>query len=119
MAGFKNNLGEGDQPSPLKVKLVRDRIEQAFTRKLDKGDTLAPANTLAGKRMLLQQKLHEESAEIANNPDDPAEYADLLEVMLELAKTNGVSWNSIEKAVLQKREERGGFQRAMVLTRKL
>jgi len=112
MAGFKNQ-GEGDNPSPLKVKLVRDRIEQAHT------DTLAPANSLAGKRMLLQQKLHEESAEIADNPNDPSEYADLLEVMLELAKTNGISWDRIEKAVLQKREERGGFRRAMVLTRKL
>jgi predicted house-cleaning noncanonical NTP pyrophosphatase (MazG superfamily) len=119
MTAFKPTWGGGDKPSPVKVKLVRDHIERAFTRQLNEGDTLAPCNTLAGKRMLLQQKLHEESAEIADNPGDPAEYADLLEVMLELAKTNGVPWAEIEKAVLEKREERGGFRRGMVLTRNL
>ena len=119
MTGFKPTWGEGDKPSPVKVKLVRDNIERAFTRQLNEGDKLAPANTLDGKRMLLQQKLHEEAAEIANDPGDPFEYADLLEAMLELARTNGVAWADIEKAVLQKREERGGFRRAMVLTRRL
>lgn len=119
MSGSNPSWGGGDKPSPVKVKLVRDHIQRAFTRQLNEGDTLSPANTVFGKRVLLQQKLHEEAAEIADNPGDPAEYADLLEAMLELAKTNGVPWADIEKAVLQKREERGGFRRAMVLTRRL
>lgn len=111
-------LPERDTPSPVKVKLVRDKIDRVG-RALEPGEVLRPANSTSGKRMLLQAKLHEEAAEIAMDPADPAEYADLLEVLLELARTNGVAWADIEAALLRKREERGGFKRGLVLTRQL
>ncbi len=55
-------------------------------------------------------KLHEESEEIARDATEPAEYADLLEVMLELMRINDVSWHSVEDALRHKRAERGAFR---------
>lgn len=108
-----------EKPASVKVKLVRDRIDENCYCRNDPEVNLRPCNTIDGKRMLLQAKLHEEASEIAEDPRDPAEYADLLEVLLELARVNGVPWQAIEHSLLEKRRQRGGFRRGMVMTRKL
>lgn len=90
------------------VKLVRDRQEAL------KDGRNAPANSLPGRHMALCKKLFEEAAEIDRDPTDAAEYADLLEAMLELARLNGVRWSEIEAALLRKREEKGGFRLGLV-----
>lgn len=92
----------------MRVKIVRDRMV------IGKGGTLQPVNSKAGKMMGLLLKLHEEADEISRGAECPEEYADLLEVMLEIARMNDVSWADIEAALLRKREERGAFQRGMV-----
>ncbi len=64
--------------------------------------------------MALLLKLHEEASEIADAATDASEYADVLEVLLELAKINGVRWAAIEQALLCKRERLGGFHMAQI-----
>ena len=92
----------------MKAKLVRDKSGPV------KDGCCATANSLQGKHMALLLKLHEEASEIADAATDPNEYADVLEVLLELAKINEVSWDSIEEALLAKREKLGGFRMAQI-----
>lgn len=104
----------------MKVKLVRDNIAKiAPPDGTDiAGRTIRPANGLEGKHILLCAKLHEEAAEIVDDPKDPAEYADLLEVMEELARINGVSWRKILSVKKKKHAERGGFRKGLVMVKK-
>lgn len=73
-----------------------------------------PVNSRPGKQLALLLKLHEEAEEIGRHATDPAEYADLLEVMLELMRVNNVSWAQVEEALLAKRERLGGFRMGMI-----
>ncbi len=100
----------------MRVKLVRDHCA-AVREAPDRDDqTIGAANSLAGKHMALLLKLHEEADEISRDAQNPVEYADLLEVMLELAKINGVAWDDIEVAMREKHRERGGFHQGMIWT---
>lgn len=103
----------GKERRPLFVKLIRDKLDGRA------GDTVRPANSRAGKLMGLYLKLHEEAGEIADSPGDPAEYADLLETLLETARENGVPWHEIERVFLLKHRERGGFRIGKVLAREM
>lgn len=94
----------------MKVKLIRDRLGE-------QRDDTRPANSREGRHLALCLKLHEEAGEIAECAVDPAEYADLLQVMLDLAELNGVPWADIEAAFRTKRIERGGFRRGMIMVR--
>lgn len=91
----------------MRVKLIRDRgpISVGEAR---------PANTLAGKHLALVAKLNEEVDEIARDATNVEEYADLLEALRELAFINGVMFEDIEAARVEKRERLGGFNRGMV-----
>lgn len=92
----------------MTVKLVRDgQVPHADGRS-------APANSWAGKQLALTAKMHEEVGEIADDPTNPYEYADLLEAMLEMAHSNNVPWGEIEAAVLHKRGLKGGFRKGMI-----
>lgn len=95
----------------MRVELVRDR--QGPVRE---GDEIQPANSRAGKLLALRAKLHEEVEEIARQPDDPLEYADMLELLLEHARECGVPWADIESAMSTKHRRKGGFRRGLVLT---
>lgn len=88
----------------MRVKLIRDKM------KISQGGRTAAVNSLPGKHIALIAKLHEEAEEIAKKATDPEEYADLLEVLLELAHINQVPWANIERAMLQKRQVLGGFR---------
>ena len=96
----------------MRVKLVRDLVECR-----DDSEEIRPANSRAGKTALLCLKLHEEAQEISDAPWDPVEYADLLEVMLELMRLNGVTPDALETAVLEKRSRLGAFRRGRTLVR--
>ncbi len=76
----------------MKVKLIRDKLPAR------EGALVRPANSIAGKQLALIAKIHEEAAEIAEDATNPEEYADLLTALLELARLNHVSWDSIEMA---------------------
>ncbi len=101
----------------MKVKLVRDRTPE-IPRPANATGTrkFRIARSRSEKTAHLCAKLHEEAAEVADAPGDVYEYADLLEVMLELAKMNGLSLRLIVKAMLSKRLKKGGFRKGLILT---
>ena len=88
----------------MQVKLVRDHCGAMLDGECQ------PASTEAEYHMALLLKLHEEAQEIADEPDDPEEYADLLEVLLALANLNDVSGDAILEALCAKRRAVGGFE---------
>lgn len=95
----------------MRVKLVRDKV----VTELKQGEELIPANTLPGKIALLLLKMHEEVQELAREPQDPQEYADVLEVLLEIARLQGVPWAAVEAAFEEKRKAVGAFRMGKVL----
>jgi len=96
----------------MRVKLVRDKVPLKDDR-----ETIQAANSPAGRVALLINKMHEEVGEIAMDPWDPEEYADLFEAVSELMRLNGVSMLEVENAVWAKRRAVGGFRQGMVLSR--
>jgi predicted house-cleaning noncanonical NTP pyrophosphatase (MazG superfamily) len=94
----------------MRVKMIRDNM--VFEQR--DGERVQFVNSLPGKQALLLLKLHEEADEISRDATDPVEYADLIEVMMELARINGVSWSVVEEARQKKFEERGGFRRGRI-----
>ena len=74
-----------------------------------------PVNSPAGRQLALIAKLHEEAEKIARDPRNPAEYTDILEVLIELVRLNRVPWSEIEDAFLRKREENGTFRMARIM----
>lgn len=94
----------------MKVKLIRDLM-----RPRDNDETVRPANSRGGKILGLCLKMHEEAQEIANDPTDIEEYADLLTVMLTLANMHGIQFPAIHRAMERKTEKFGAFDRSMIL----
>lgn len=92
----------------MRAKLIRDDMV------VSQGGEVRPANSLPGRQLALVCKMHEEAEEIAKDACDPAEYADLFEVMLELMRINEVPWAQVEAALLRKRAERGGFRKGRI-----
>lgn len=96
----------------MKVKMVRDKCgtgERPDGRRYVTHQVLGPI-----RRLLLVQKMHEEVQEIAEAPTDPFEYADVLELLMELAASVDLSWDDVERARRSKRKERGGFEYGLV-----
>jgi predicted house-cleaning noncanonical NTP pyrophosphatase (MazG superfamily) len=92
------------------VKLVRDKVGARH------GETVRPANSKEGRHALLLLKAHEEVQEVARAPEDPVEYGDVLEVLMQLAHENGVHWPTVLLEMERKRERLGGFERCLVLS---
>lgn len=94
-------------------KLVRDRIPEIIeqsgktctTRILSEEEYLA----------MLDEKLSEELAEYQQDKS-MEELADLLEVMMAVAKARGSSFEEVETIRRQKAEKRGGFEKRILLT---
>lgn len=84
-------------------KLVRDKVEP---RKGETEQRLHPSL----HRAALINKLHEEVEEVARDPKNIDEYADVLEALQTLAWLNGFSEFEIEEARIRKERERGGFE---------
>ena len=102
---------------PTFEKLVRDGIPRIIQ---EKGEE-AIIRFVEGKeyKELLQKKLQEEVREVigATTAESQAEeIADVLEVLMALARIDGVTMEAIEAIRLSKREKRGGFEEGAVLT---
>lgn len=98
-------------------KLVRDKIPEIIKR----NDGITPSTHIATGVELseaLDSKLDEEITEFRNAPDDQSaaeEIADVMEVLLALAKQKGYTPEQIEAIRLKKREKRGGFEKGIIL----
>ncbi len=65
--------------------------------------------------LLLIGKLHEEAEEIRENMTDISEYADALQVLMDLAKSNGVIWALVEEEAKAKARIAGRFTEPRIL----
>lgn len=99
------------------IKLIRDRIPEIAAAS---GQQLqvhtAGINEMA---VLLLEKLDEEvleASEAASDEEFLGELADVLEVLHAITRFNGWTLGDLEAARLRKRDERGGFDRRLVLT---
>ena len=108
-----------------KVKLLRDK--RGHTNSAEHADYLAHGGTPYETRhiygtatrpimsILLVGKLHEEAEEIRESLTDRNEYADALQVLMDLARINGVNWRDVESA----REDKLGYAGAFTQPRLL
>ncbi|TDC62167.1 hypothetical protein E1200_26730 [Actinomadura sp. GC306] len=102
-------VGEGRGRSE---KLVRDRIPEIVHASGRVPVTrVASPGEYAG---LLRTKLYEEAGEYTAS-GDPAELADLLEVIHALAALHGLTPDDLEEGRALKSAERGGFSNRLVL----
>lgn len=93
-------------------KLVRDKIPEiiAESGKVCTVETLSDEDYMAK----LDEKLNEELAEYQESKS-LEELADLLEVMGAVVKAKGYTWEELTKVRKKKREERGGFEKKILL----
>lgn len=94
-------------------KLVRDRIPEIIEQS---GKTCITSILSADEYLtMLDEKLSEELAEYQQDKS-MEELADLLEVMMAVAKARGSSFEKVEAIRRQKAEKRGGFEKRILLT---
>ena len=93
-------------------KLVRDRIPEI----IEKEGKQSVCSILSDEEylMLLDQKLSEELGEYLEDKS-MEELADLLEVMMAVAKARGSSIEEVETIRRQKAEKRGRFEKKILL----
>ena len=92
-----------------RIKLVRDRCNAVLEGQCVRA-------TESEYMMALLLKMHEEIEEIAKDPSDPAEYADLMAVLEAFAAANEVPSVDILIAKAQKDEAFGGFEDGQIWT---
>jgi predicted house-cleaning noncanonical NTP pyrophosphatase (MazG superfamily) len=101
----------------MTTKLIRDRIpEIAAARGQQLTVHVAGTNEMTG---LLYEKLDEEALEVSEVASDEElleELADVLEVLHALTRFHGWTLDDLEAARIRKHQERGGFDRRLVLT---
>lgn len=90
------------------TKLVRDKID------FDGGE-FREVTCNEEFRGLLGLKLYEEVGEVLAAPDDPAEYADVLEVLEALMEEHGVTLAEVMVEKACRRATRGKFEHGRVL----
>ena len=94
-------------------KLVRDRIPDIIEQS---GKTCITSILSADEYLtMLDEKLSEELAEYQQDKS-MEELADLLEVLMAVAKARGSSFEEVEAIRRQKAEKRGGFEKRILLT---
>ena len=87
-------------------KLIRDHINGVDYKDPEIVEDVCPVEAYS----YLKAKLDEEIEELKDsNFKDPYEYADVLEVLMTLAKYNRVKWASVKVARRIKLTEKGGF----------
>lgn len=101
----------------MRVKLIRDKaVTGRPVAELEElGIEVRYANGRAGKLALLHLKLHQEAAKLAMDPEALDPYADVVEVISELARENNLSWNAVAARVDEKKESEGGFRQGRVM----
>lgn len=93
-------------------KLVRDKIVDII---LKNGET-PKYREVEGEELkeYLVQKLEEEVREYQDD-DEVVELADIIDVIEAILDLEGVSWEELEEIRKNKNEERGGFEKGIVL----
>ena len=93
-------------------KLVRDKIPEI----IEKQGKQVVCSTLSDEEYLarLDQKLSEELEEYQEDKS-MEELADLLEVMMAVAKARGSSFEEVDNIRKQKAVQRGGFEKKILL----
>lgn len=93
-------------------KLVRDRMPEIIEAdgKTCVCEVLSDGDFLVA----LEAKMNEELAEYQESKS-PEELADLLEVMVTVAKARGFAWAEIERVRVEKAAKRGGFEKRLLL----
>jgi predicted house-cleaning noncanonical NTP pyrophosphatase (MazG superfamily) len=96
-------------------KLVRDKIPQIIEGKGKKAEVRIMDEEEYAE--MLDVKLREELEEyvMANEEDQMAELADLVEVVYAILENKGVSLAEFEKIRIEKRKDRGGFEDRLFL----
>ncbi len=97
----------------VKVKLIRDKLDSKNSHICLESVKHRDWMHIA----LLMSKLHEEIAEVAEGMDDPSEYADVLQALMDLARLNGLTWQDVQDARIEKFHERGGFSGGKVMVK--
>ena len=88
------------------MKIIRDKLKDVID-----ADRLViePENKKQMSQFLIK-KVQEELQEIIDSKmKDPEEYADLIQVVLDMARVNGIEDLEILKANAKKFQEKGGF----------
>ncbi len=93
-------------------KLVRDKIPEIVEASGKKVNICIAGD--AEYKTLLRRKLQEEVYEFLES-NDPEELVDIIEVILSLSKTYGISLTELLRMVEKKKVERGGFERKIIL----
>jgi predicted house-cleaning noncanonical NTP pyrophosphatase (MazG superfamily) len=106
----EGSTGLFSRPSLHGEKLIRDKLAERIPN--------AELRREAGPEqefVFLSAKLHEEVAELHDSRfEDPAEYADVIEVLYALAARKGLSQADIEAVRLKKLEDKGGFTDGLI-----
>lgn len=96
-------------------KLVRDRIPEIIRQR----GSAPEVRVIEGQELLvaLKSKLREEAEELCVADDDHVieELADVHEVLLALQQQLGISDDELAQVRNAKKEERGGFEKGIVL----
>ena len=104
----------------MKIKLVRDRIPEEIEKEGRKVETII-LNDSEYKNALVE-KLQEETAEavhaVNTGSNVAEELADVLEVLHALAAAHNITINEIENIRKKKKQERGGFEKKILLMQK-
>ena len=96
----------------VREKLVRDRIPEII--RLNGGNPQVRIATGIELDKFIRQKIVEESQELLNSGTDE-EIADVLEAIDALLVHRAIDRATFEDARTKKRQERGGFERGLVL----
>jgi predicted house-cleaning noncanonical NTP pyrophosphatase (MazG superfamily) len=99
----------------MNQKLVRDNIPEIIRA----SGQLPVIHTAehAEYRTFLRKKLLEETEEYLSSTDDLErleELADILEVVRALAAYQGATWTDLQRAQLEKAEEKGAFTKRLI-----
>lgn len=96
----------------LYCKLVRDNIPEI----IEKSGKRALVDTLSDEEyeIFLERKLDEEVNEY-HDSKNVEELADILEVVIALAKTKGYDFSKLVDLQVQKAAKRGGFEKKILL----
>lgn len=95
-------------------KLVRDRIPEIIGRSGDK--TIIQVLDVEPYKIELSRKLREEVSEFVES-GQVEELVDVLEVIYSLASVEGISRSRLEGMRKEKRKERGGFDKRILLVK--
>lgn len=84
------------------IKMVRSKakMKNNVTNVLGRRDII---------QLGLNAKLHEEAAEVIKDPANAEEYGDTLQVLMDMAQLNGLTWDEVEKARYKKGCRKGRF----------